>query len=80
MFYTYVILSKKDNKCYIGWTANLKIRIQNHNSGLVVSIKNRRPLVLIYYEACLSKIKAIDREMQLKIGFGMAYLKRRLEL
>ncbi len=38
---------------------------------------DRRPLKLIYYEACLSKIKEIEREKMLKTGFGRSYLKRR---
>jgi putative endonuclease len=78
MFYTYVLISKKDNKIYIGWTIDLKKRIIKHNSGLVESTKVRRPLKLIYYEACLNKKSAIEREKSLKTGFGRAYLKKRL--
>jgi len=57
---------------------NLKDRLKKHNQGLVESTKYRRPLDLIYFEGCLSKEKAINREKQLKSGFGRAYLKRRL--
>jgi len=78
MYYTYVLKSLKDSKLYIGWTDDLRKRFENHNKGLVDSTKFRRPLELIYYEACLSKEKAIKREKQLKTGFGRAYLKRRL--
>jgi putative endonuclease len=77
-YYTYVLISKFDNKLYTGWTDNLKLRFEKHNKGLVTATKFRRPLELIYYEACLSKGKAILREKQLKTGFGRAYLKRRL--
>jgi len=34
---------------------------------------------LIYYEACLSKKDAQNRERQLKTGFGRGYLRRRLK-
>lgn len=78
MFYTYVLLSKKDRKLYIGWTRNLENRLNEHNNGQVPSTKNRVPLELVYYEACLSENSAILREKQLKSGFGRAYLKRRL--
>lgn len=78
MFYTYVLQSNKDGKLYIGWTTNLNNRILNHNKGLVGSTKDRLPLKLVYYEACLQKDKAIEREKQLKTGFGRAYLKRRI--
>ena len=77
-FYTYVLKSSKDDGLYIGWSTNLRERIEKHKKGQVQSTKNRRPLVLIYYEACLDKEKAIIREKQLKTGFGRAYLKRRL--
>lgn len=78
MFYTYVLRSKKDEELYIGWTDNLKNRINAHRKGLVESTSYRLPVELVYYEACTDKKKAIDREKQLKTGFGRAYLKRRL--
>ena len=78
MFYTYVLKSLKDNKLYIGFSKNLKIRIHEHQTGLVEATIYRRPLVLIYYEACLSEEKAIAREKYFKSGFGHTYLKNRL--
>ncbi|MEK7168958.1 MAG: GIY-YIG nuclease family protein [Patescibacteria group bacterium] len=77
-FYTYVLKSLKDNNLYIGWTNNLKLRVQKHNLGKVESTKNRRPLDLIYYEVCKNKDKAITREKTLKTGFGRKYIKNRL--
>jgi len=79
MFYfTYVLKSRKDNKFYIGSTLNLKERLKLHNQGGVESTKNRRPLELIYYEACQSKQKAEKRERYFKTGFGRGFLKTRL--
>ena len=78
MYYTYVLKSKKDDKLYIGFSEDLKNRLLEHNKGLVEATRDRRPLEIIYYEACLSKKKAIEREKALKAGFGRAYLKRRL--
>jgi len=78
MFYTYVLKSLKDNNLYIGFSQDLKKRIQEHLNGKVESTKNRLPIKLIYYEACLSKEKAVKREKSLKTGFGRNYLKNRL--
>ncbi len=78
MFYTYVLKSIKDGNLYVGWTNNLKNRLEEHNNGFVQSTKNRRPLEFIYYEACSVKEDAIKREKSLKTGFGRAYLNRRL--
>lgn len=77
-YYTYVLRSLKDRKLYVGWTNKLEYRIREHSSGKVESTKDRRPLKLLYYEACLIKRKAIEREKVLKTGFGRAYLKRRI--
>lgn len=79
-YYTYVLLSLEDKKLYIGSTKNLRLRIDRHNSGQVEATKNRLPLKLIYYEACLNLENARKREKSLKSGFGRAYLKRRLKI
>jgi len=50
MFYTYILKSQKDGKTYVGYTEDLKERIETHNNGQVISTKNRRPLELIFYE------------------------------
>ena len=79
MYYVYVLLSKKDNKLYTGYTKNLKLRFEQHCKGSVVSTKNRRPLVLIYYEACLNQQDATHREKYLKTHYGKMFLKKRLK-
>ncbi len=78
MFYfVYVLKSKKDNKRYIGFTDSLERRISEHNSGLVKSTKNRRPLELIYFEKFETKSEAMNREKYFKTGFGRAFLKNK---
>ncbi len=77
MFYTYV-KSKKDGKFYTGSTNDLRKRLIEHNSGRVFSTKDRRPFVLIYYEACLNEQDARNREKYLKSGMGKRYLRNRL--
>ena len=78
MYYTYVLESLKDGDLYIGWSDDLKSRVEKHHSGKVKSTRDRVPFKLVYYEACLEKAKAILREKSLKTGFGRAYLKRRI--
>lgn len=78
MFYTYVLKSLKDNKLYIGFSEDLKKRLAEHNKGLVEATQSRRPLKIVYYEACVDKKKAVEREKVLKTGFGRLYLKRRI--
>jgi len=33
MFYVYILKSEKDGKLYIGYTNDLKRRLEEHNSG-----------------------------------------------
>jgi len=79
MFYTYVLHSKKDGNFYTGYTKDLKLRFERHQKGLVESTKDRRPLKLIYYEACLNQKDATHREKYLKRYYGKMFLKNRLK-
>ena len=56
----------KDEKFYTGFTKDLKLRFEQHKKGLVESTRERRPLKLIYYEACLDRNDAARREKYLK--------------
>ncbi len=78
MYYTYILFSVKDNMMYTGYTKDLKKRIEQHYNGDVQATMNRRPLQLIYYEACLNQQDATRREKYLKSGNGKRYLKNRL--
>ena len=78
MFYVYILLSRKDNNLDIGFSSNLKNRIQTHFSGGVIATKNRRPLKLIYYEAYVNEQDAKKREIFLKSGSGHKFLKIQL--
>ena len=79
MFYVYVLKSVIDSNLYVGYTQDLKNRILQHDKGLVSSTKKRRPLFLIYYEACLNQQDATHREKYLKTSWGKRYLKSRLK-
>lgn len=78
MYYTYVLRSDKDSKLYVGCTSDLKQRVSEHNKGLVDATRPRRPLQLVYYEACLDQSKAFQREKYFKTGFGRNFLKGRI--
>ncbi len=79
MYFTYVLLSLKDNRFYTGFTNNLKQRFEQHNKGLVKSTEDRRPIELIYYEACLDQRDAIKHEKYLKTYQGKIFLRKRLK-
>ncbi len=76
--YVYILRSKKDNNWYTGSTNDLQRRFRDHNNGRVAATSARRPLTLVYYEACRDDHDARKREKYLKSGMGKRYLKNRL--
>lgn len=78
-YYTYILCSQKDGQLYTGYTQNLKLRLEEHRRGKVVSTKDRRPLDLIYYEACCAEADARRRERVLKSYRGKMFIHNRLK-
>ena len=78
MYYVYVLLSGADGGFYTGLTGDLKRRVGEHSEGLVETTRNRRPMELVYYEACNSRKDAYRREKYLKTSSGKQYLRNRL--
>ena len=78
-YFTYVLKSEIDNNYYVGYTKNLNLRFEEHNKGYVKSTKDRIPLVLIYFEACLTQNDALKREKYFKTYYGKMYLAKRLK-
>ena len=78
-YYVYVLQSESDENFYTGYTNNIRVRIIEHNSGKVISTKNRLPMNLIYWEGCLNQKDALLREKYLKTAWGKRYIKNRLK-
>jgi len=79
MFYVYVIQSQKDKSLYIGYTVNLRKRVERHNNGLSLATRPKRPYMLLFYEGFVNKMDAKHREEYLKSGFGLRSLKKMLK-
>ena len=82
MFYVYLLKIDgiKGKSFYIGYTSDLKKRLNEHLSGHVKTTRNRSPR-LIYYEAYINKYLALKREKGIKSS-GSVYmsLMKRLSL
>lgn len=72
------ILKLSDGSLYTGYTSKFELRVRQHEKGEVVSTRNKRPVWLIYFEACLSKKDALAREKYLKSTYGKQRLRKRL--
>ena len=75
-YYVYVLNSKKDGNNYVGYTNNLRKRLKEHKKGYIKSTKNRLPVKLIYFEACLNQQNATHSEKYLKTAWGKRYIKK----
>ncbi|MFH1712849.1 MAG: GIY-YIG nuclease family protein [Candidatus Jacksonbacteria bacterium] len=78
MYYVYILLSQKDKKFYIGFTSDLKRRVQQHKFGEVKSTSKRLPVKLLYYEAYLKKEDAQRNEKYYKTSKGKKALRKKL--
>lgn len=78
-YYVYVLQSVKNQEIYIGYTVDLRKRLQDHNSGLNFSTKPYRPWQIIHFEAYRNKEDAKRREKYLKTSQGSRLLKRMLK-
>jgi putative endonuclease len=78
MCYTYVLRSGLDERFYTGTARDLRARMKLHADGRVRSTAHRRPLRLVYYEACVDIDDAFRRERFLKSGKGKRFLQNRL--
>ena len=65
-YFVYIIKSEKDFKNYIGFTTNLKVRLELHNAGKNKSTKYRMPFVLIYFREFDDKYSAMKFKRWLK--------------
>ncbi len=76
--YVYVLQSQKDGMFYVGYTKDIRKRLDQHNSGQNQSTKERRPMKLIYWEGCINQQDATRREKYLKTAWGKRYIKGRV--
>jgi len=77
-FFVYILQSLKDQRTYVGFTTDLEKRLKKHNSGRVMSTKNRYPLVLLFSEQFKTAQEAKKRESYWKNGAGRRKLKELL--
>ena len=78
MHYVYVLRSDSDRGLYIGYSANLRKRLTEHQAKRSFATSLRGPWTLIYYEAYLEQVDALGREKYLKSGGGRRFLRAQL--
>ena len=74
-YYTYVLKSAIGGHIYIGSTANILVRLSNHNAGLSSSTVRYKPWRILFTEEYKTRAEAMKREKQLKTSRGRGYIR-----
>jgi predicted GIY-YIG superfamily endonuclease len=78
MYYVYILKSINYQQIYIGYTKNLKQRVEDHNCGRSGHTKKYKPWKIVYYSGFEKEHIARSFEEYLKTGSGIAFLRRHL--
>ena len=78
-YYVYILQSLMTEGLYIGYTSDMKKRLDEHNRGKVFSTKPYLPWKLIHFEGYRDMQDALRREKYLKTSQGSRLLKRMLK-
>jgi len=79
MFYVYLLISIADPaQRYVGFTTDLKQRVESHNQGASEHTRKYRPWKLVSYMAFDDERRAREFEDYLKSGSGRAFANKRL--
>ncbi len=79
MLYVYLLQSEsKPTQRYVGATADLKVRLADHNAGKSTHTLKYLPWKLVTYVAFSDRHKGLDFERYLKAGSGHAFARKRL--
>ena len=79
----YLIVTKTKNKhiSYVGYTSNLKKRINHHNAGKGAKFTKGRNWKLIYSKNYLTKKKAMREEYKLKKNYKLRnFIKKNINI
>jgi len=78
MYYIYLINSvRSPETIYVGYTTNLKQRLETHNSGGSIHTAQHRPWKLIMYLGFEDQSRAKEFEKYLKSQSGRAFAAKR---
>ena len=78
MYFVYLLSSINFEFHYVGFTSNLKKRLNEHNEGKTKSNKEYRPFKIVYFEEIETRENARKREKYFKSAAGRRFLKTKL--
>jgi putative endonuclease len=79
MYHLYIIYSQKLDRYYVGYTADVALRLEQHNNGLSTYTSKASDWVLMYKEAFASREEAHKRELAIKKKKSRRYIEWLIE-
>jgi putative endonuclease len=74
MFYIYIIYSAKLDRYYVGYTSDVVIRLEQHNTGKSSFTSKASDWKLVYQEQFTSREEAHRRELNIKKKKSRKYI------
>jgi len=74
VYYTYILYSRTIDKFYVGYSNDLVLRLERHNSGWGKYSSRGIPWQLVYSESYSTKTAAIKRENEIKKKKSRKYI------
>jgi putative endonuclease len=79
MFKVYIIYSKVLDRYYVGYTEDISIRLEQHNTGQSTYTSKANDWLLMYTENYLTRKEAHQRELEIKKKKSRKYLEWLIE-
>ena len=74
MYHLYIIYSQKLDRYYVGHTADVALRLEQHNHGLSKFTSKATDWVLMYRETFGTRTQAHKRELEVKSKKSRKYI------
>ena len=79
MYQVYILESLKNGSYYIGYTANLAVRLKRHNLGHGKYTRRNLPYKIVWSETYATRSEAMRREKEMKSYKGGEEFKKLLK-
>jgi putative endonuclease len=76
MYFVYILYSQKCNRYYIGYSADVDLRLQRHNAGHITATKNCTPYILKAKKAFETEAQAMQEEKRIKKMKSRIYIEK----
>ena len=74
MFFVYILYSKKLDRYYVGYTADLEKRLLEHNTGISTYTSKANDWILKYQESFPTRADAHRQELAIKKKKSVRYI------